>query len=502
LATFRLEAAGATTRIVRSTRFPSNQNVYRIICNGTGEFSPGAPITVLDRLERNGNGYNWDQINLTFSNTLTMAPGSTLKLNPSAGKRMTIWPSTTAVQANLNITGATLDAHDVDFQDVGFDTGGADLDLSAMTGGSGDCGGNVMVNGGTLTFTAATTQTWIPNAGGAWSDAANWTSRIPLVQDNVIMSNAFTGSPTIDIDRKWSCRNITLAGGSGTVTLRSNNYECYFTGNVTLRSGVLTTNAASTSYLLSPRIPATWTFGGAATQSAAYNCQASNGGSVTFADSGNFGSAMLMRAGIYTIPLGVTVGFDSLQMNATNTLAPAIVELAGTFQIRAGSGAIFVLNQAATFNKITDLGGTLQFTSTSASVKTITGNGCVFPKTVFPAGTGGMLIAGSNSFAAWDAPAGGKIAITAGTTQTLRGGVNDRMTNGTNVVTLVSGTAATPATVTKANGQFDVNYLSIQDITDAGLAPFYAGTNSTDVSGNTGITFTAAPTYAPAAMVC
>lgn len=499
LATFQLEAASASTRIVRSCTWPNNTTVYRIICNGTGEFSPG-PITVVDRLERNGNGYAFDQINLTFNNTLKINPGGTLKLNPSPGFRMTIWPNSTAIQANLDITGATLDAHDIDFQDVGFITGGANLDLSAMAGGSGDCGGNVMVGGGTLTFTPATTQTWNQPAGGEWSNPAHWTSRVPLVQDDVVMTNAFTGSPTIDVNRKWFCRNITFAGGSGAVTLRSNNYECYFTGNVTLRSSVSLTNAASTSYLISPRFPANFTFGGAGTQAAALNFQSGNGGSMTFVDNGIFSSAMLHRAGIVTIAAGVTVGFDSYQMNANQTASKAVMRLAGTLQIRAGSGTVLVLNQAATFNEFTDLGGALQFTSTSASAKTLTGNGASFPKTIFPSGTGGVTIQGSNSFSGWDAPAGGKITLTSGTTQTLRGAGLDKMTNGTNIVTLVSSTPASAATMTKANGMLAFDYLSIQDITETGSAPFYAGTNSTNVSGNTGILFTAAPAYLPQAL--
>lgn len=501
LSTFRLEAPGATTRIVRTCRWPSNQQIYRLICNGTGEFSPGAPITILNALERNGNGYTFDQINLTFNQTLTVSPGATLKLNPSPGIRMTCWPSTNAIQADLEITGATLDWHDVDFQDIGFLTGGANLDLSAMSGGSGDAGGNVMVQGGILTFTPSATQTWNKNAGGAWSDAANWTSRIPLVQDNVIMSNAFTGSPTINVDRKWSCRSITFSGGSGNVTLNSTNYECYFTGDVTLRSGVSLKNGASTSYLMAPRAPVTFTFGGAGTQLVQINFQSGNGGNVTFADNGNFGGSMLHRSGPVTIPAGVIVGYDSYQMNGNQSLAKAVMRLAGTLQIRSGSGTVLILNEAAAFNEFTDLGGTLQFTSTSASAKTFNGKGAAFPRTVFPSGTGGVLIAGSNSFAGWDAPSGGKITITAGTTQTLRGAGQDRMANGTNVVTLVSSSAASAATIAKANGQIEWDYLSVQDITKTGNAPFYAGANSTNVSGNTGITFAAAPAYLPQALV-
>jgi hypothetical protein len=499
-ATFRLEAAGATTRIVRTCVFQTNQQIYRFIANGTGEVSPSSPITILDRLERNGNGYTWDQLNLTFNQTLTIAPGAVFKLNPSAGKRMTIWPSSNAIQANIRLVGATLDFHDVDFQDIGFDNGGENLDLSGVTGGSGDAGGNVMVGGGILTFTPSTTQTWNKPAGGSWSDAANWTSRVPLVQDNVVMNNSFTGSPTIDVDVKWFCRDISFAGGTGGVTLRSANYECYITGNTTLRSGVSLSNAASTEFMFAPRTSCNFAFNGAGAQFPIINVQSGNGGNLNFIDNGRIGFPAKHRSGPITIPSGVTIEFDTYQMNGNQAQAKSFMRVAGTLQLIASSGTALALNNAATFNEFVDLGGTIQLTNTSGSAKTINGNGASFPRVVFPAGAGGVLIQGSNSFAGWDAPAGAKITVTSGTVQTLRGSGVDRMANGTNVVTLLSSSAGSAATISKANGQISWDYLSVKDITKAGACPFFAGTNSTDVSGNTNVSFTAAPAYFPQAM--
>lgn len=56
-----------------------------------------------------------------------------------------------------------------------------------------------------------------------------------------------------------------------------------------------------------------------------------------------------------------------------------------------------------------------------------------------------------------------------------------------------------PATLTRRAGNVvRADYLSVQDITVSG-GTWYAGANSTNTSGNTGITFSAAP--APAAQM-
>lgn len=61
-------------------------------------------------------------------------------------------------------------------------------------------------------------------------------------------------------------------------------------------------------------------------------------------------------------------------------------------------------------------------------------------------------------------------------------------------VSLVSSTGGTSATLTKPSGVVSNDYLSIQDSTATGGAQWYAGANSTNVSGNTGWIFTVPPT--------
>ena len=65
-------------------------------------------------------------------------------------------------------------------------------------------------------------------------------------------------------------------------------------------------------------------------------------------------------------------------------------------------------------------------------------------------------------------------------------------------MTIASTTAGSPATLSKTSGIVSCDYLSIQDSTATGGATWYAGSNSTNVSGNTGWLFTSANAAASA----
>jgi dihydrofolate reductase len=74
------------------------------------------------------------------------------------------------------------------------------------------------------------------------------------------------------------------------------------------------------------------------------------------------------------------------------------------------------------------------------------------------------------------------------TTQTILGNVKLSFT-GVETVNLSSDTSGTAATLSKSSGIVQTDYKVIKDITATGGATWYAGTHSTNVSGNTGWTF-------------
>jgi len=84
------------------------------------------------------------------------------------------------------------------------------------------------------------------------------------------------------------------------------------------------------------------------------------------------------------------------------------------------------------------------------------------------------------------------VIFQSGYTQTITGTFGVSGTAG-NLVTLRSTLPGTQFTLVKASGTVSSDYLSLQDSNATGGAAWYAGTHSTDVSNNTGWTFTAPP---------
>jgi hypothetical protein len=61
------------------------------------------------------------------------------------------------------------------------------------------------------------------------------------------------------------------------------------------------------------------------------------------------------------------------------------------------------------------------------------------------------------------------------------------------LTTLISSTAGTAWNISTPSGTVSVDFVSLKDSAATGGAAFYAGANSTNVSGNTGWIFTAPP---------
>jgi hypothetical protein len=84
------------------------------------------------------------------------------------------------------------------------------------------------------------------------------------------------------------------------------------------------------------------------------------------------------------------------------------------------------------------------------------------------------------------------VSFQSGSTQTITGTFGVAGTSG-NLVTLFGDNPGTQFTLSKASGTVSTDYLSLQDSNATGGAEWYAGTHSTNVSNNTGWTFTAPP---------
>jgi hypothetical protein len=184
----------------------------------------------------------------------------------------------------------------------------------------------------------------------------------------------------------------------------------------------------------------------------------------------------------------------------TLTVGTAYTTATGTKNLTFNGGTLVcptaattAFNNAQPTNYTTTAGtGTGKISMTAATAKTFVGGGSTFNCTLSNDGAGALTISGANTFtniANGVQPTSFVFPIA--TTQTFTNW-NVSGTSG-NLVTITSGTAGVPALLSKASGTVSSNYLSLKDSTATGGATWYAGANSTNVSGNLGWIFSAAP---------
>jgi hypothetical protein len=144
---------------------------------------------------------------LSLSDNITVTGTLTVGVVTPTGGRMFVQSST--INSPVTITAAAVAVDWCDFCDI-VGAGAASWNLSAATGGSGDCGGN-----SGITFTTPADQYWVATSGtstGAYSAATKWatssggtggTGRSPLPQDTAIFdaSSIDAGSRTITFDK-------------------------------------------------------------------------------------------------------------------------------------------------------------------------------------------------------------------------------------------------------------------------------------------------------------
>ena len=353
-------------------------------------------------------------------------------------------------------------------------------------------GGNITCNGagGTLfNASAAMVTTGTPIVNIVYSGATAVTVTPGAYPESQAFSFNFTAgtyaltflAPTSNL----SAKNIDFTGFAGTWNGTANGI---IYGNLTLSTGM--TVALSTQAL---------TFGATSgVQLITSNGKTQDkpltidgvGGTVRLADALLMGTA---RAFTHTN--------GTLDLNGkTLTVGATYATAAGTKDITFNGGTLVCPAVTTTaFNNVAPTGftttagtGTGKISMTGATGKTFVGGGATYNCTLSNDGAGALTVSGSNTFTTI---ANGvqptAFTFTAGTTQT----VTDWNVSGTagNLVTIISSTAGTAATLSKASGVVSSNYLSLKDSTATGGAAWYAGTTSTNVSGNLGWIFTAPP---------
>lgn len=392
--------------------------------------------------------------------------GKTIAGN-SKVNRIIIRSSVLGTARTVTVSSGTMNG--VDIRDI---TASASLDLSAASNFSGDCGGNT-----NITFTTAATQTYTGGTGN-WSTGASWTSRVPLPQDNVVMSGVTGGTITADMPRLGKSIDWTGAASTPTFTLGLavtnygslnltgvNSFGGSFTWNFEGRG---TFNVTSNGKAFPNQVTIAMV-GGTLIPLDALNVTTTffNLNNGTFTNSGNFS----ITCGVYTPAASTTTNMG----NATWTMS------------QSGALTLWAPNATATINANSS---TILYTNTGVSNQTFAGAGKTYNDfKISGGGSGAVILTGANTFNRIYLDGGGTKTLTfpASTTTTLSSQLTQNFGNGSNVLTINSSSSGTPATISKAVGRFEGGFLSIKDSTAVGT--FYAGSNSTNVSGNSGWIF-------------
>lgn len=400
--------------------------------------------------------------------SIDFSGGGLIVLTDASGSARTVTGSTTNSIGNLNVTGSgtttftNVKCHNLDF--TGF-TG----TWTGSTGGLNISGNLTLVSGmtrsysGTITF-SATNSVNITNAGkslpavifngigGTWNlqDDLTCTSSLSLTNGTI------AGAHTV------ACTSVIGSSGTSVTTAA---ISC--SGGIAISSGTITLGTAScTTFSLTNAV---------VTLTGNLTCSSTFAVSTTLTGSFN-GNGHNISCTTYTLTsnANVTVGSGSVTVTSTGTV---IDTSAGTITFDGSSGTFIVSDTSAT-GKTLNLGG---HTYNGLQISGAASNGAV-------------TIASSNTIHTLTLQANASVIFTAGTTTTITS-LTATGTSG-NIITIQSTTSGTAAIITCASGILSGDYLSLKDSHATGSATFYAGANSTNVSGNTGWIFTAAPTIA------
>ncbi|NTW32265.1 MAG: hypothetical protein HGB12_06530, partial [Bacteroidetes bacterium] len=344
---------------------------------------------------------------------------------------------------------------------------------------------------------------WNPAADANWGDANVWALTdggdptgvaTPTQTDNVFFSN--TNLHKCTIGATSFCANLDFTYGTGYTGILAGNSELYNYGSLTMKNGMTNNYTGTINFQISgfgPNLTITSngiTFAG--------NIMI-NGSARTFLLGSNLTLASTKTLTVQQGTLSAVNGNNNyvistglLYMNSVGTLT-----LGSATHLLTGTGNVCNITSAnSTVNANTS---TINITDASATAKTFAGYGRTFNNLcITGAGTGTYTISGNNTFNTLtiDRSAAPKtVNFTAGTTQT----VNNLSipTSGNTIVTLQSTSAGSPWNIATPSSQISCDYLSIKDshANPSTKPTWFAGVNSTNVSGNTGWIFSAPVNY-------
>lgn len=445
-------------------------NGASINLNGTSHTVSGS--FTCNVLTRNGTATKTDTVTFTSGTTITCTTFA--MIGNSATNRLLVQSSTLGTAFTVtatNWTGTTA----CDIMDC---TATNAVDLSGAATYTGDCGGNT-----NITFTTAAAQ--ISAANGNASTLATWqdgvgTDRVPLPQDD------WTASHNITLDMPRAGKSITFTGTPTVITTS----HCYVFGALTCIAG-MTLNAD-------------WNRGFYFYGRGSYSVTSAGKGLGTFIVYAPGGTYILQDAIAVQVNM-LAVYNGTLNTNGQNALteffastgtATRSVILGASTITATRTGTDIKVNLVSTGLTFTAGTSTIILTNSTANAQEFRGGGLTYNNvTIQGAGAYALTISGSNTFNTLTidrSEAAKTLTFTDGTTQTVTNFVCTPI--GTTTVTL-NGTSTAGWALNKLGvGKIgNLDYLVISYSTANPGNVWYAGPNSTDVTGNTGWIFNTKP---------
>lgn len=480
--TFQLQDNFTTSGNFTNSAGTFDPQTFSVVMTGaTPTITPTTAISFYN-LTRTGNAVKTDTLvlagNITVTNTLNIDGNSTIN-------RVLVTSNTLGTARTLTLTGATVSGcTNVDFRDITFV---GSPDFSAITGGSGDCGGNTGA-----TFTTA--DDWYWNGSGTrnfsdytyWYDATNGggtqmaATLCPLPQDNCyIDGNSIDGATTIDQDMPRMCKTLDFTGCAA-MSFHMNNIAQTIYGGITFtNNSTLTSGADKTTYF-------------------------EGRGSFNFTKSTNVfsvniyiqmvGGTLVLIDGIVALQATLVVNNGILDASTNNaTVSGGQFSSTGSTVrgIAMGNNTWTFTGHAADDITVWNIGtttnltfnansSTLSLTNESDSRKIFAGGGLAYNNISITGGgtTKGWTFTGSNTFNTFTINAPKTVKFTAGTTQKINkfvasGAANKKIT--------LNSTSSLKATLKDAGGTNSLKHCNISNLTVNGGATWEAFTSNGNI---------------------
>ena len=402
----------------------------------------------------------------------------TLAVSGNNGQNRRLIIKSSALHTQRTITAAVVSFSNVDFRDIAG-AGAASWDLSAITGGSGDCGGN-----SGITFTTAKTvyhvagigsYNWTANHWALTSGGAAALSAYPIPQDTAVFdanSMLVAGAIITINESQLPAINTTNVTNNPTFTSAS----AYFYGSVKLGTNTWT---VTNSYFYSDSLDLEFETSGQLTGALTFDM--SQNGRVTLSGDAQTSTGVTLLSGILDLN---DYDLTCSTFTSSTTTQNRVITMGSGYLTLNSAAAVTKWNVASLNLTVIPETSTIAFTSTGVNAGTFAGAGLTYNNfTIEGTGNYTTTITGANTF--------NTITIDrSGAAKTISGAVTCTVSD--LVIPIASATVVTITNTdfSKASGTVCSDYLTISGSSAAGGASFYAGANSTNSGGNAGWSFT------------